>query len=224
MGTAMTRRLRWPIAGAVAFLGLAAGIAYATIPSGQGVYTACRLKEIGTIRLIDPSLPASNLQSHCTNLEVQFTFNAQGQPGVPGLKGDRGPAGADGAPGLKGDAGPAGATGPKGDPGPAGASDVDAYVYDAGGDFALRISPGMGLTSPSAGVYTVTLPTTIPQNALCTLITSITSDNDMAAATISAEQEFPLFGNSRIVHVRIRDVATHALVDRGWSMIAVDCG
>src|ERR1041384_3162293 len=126
MGTAMARRLRWPIVGAVAFLGLAAGIAYATIPRGQGVYTACRLKEIGTIRLIDPSLPGSNLQSHCTNLEVQFTFNAQGQPGVPALRGDPGPrgdpapAGADGAPVLKGD------------PGPAGASDVDAYLNDAG--------------------------------------------------------------------------------------------
>src|SRR3954471_4447254 len=73
------------------------GIAYATIPGSGGVYTACRLKDVGTIRLIDPTLSPSNLQSHCTALEVQFTFNAQGQQGVPGLKGDKGDPGAAGA-------------------------------------------------------------------------------------------------------------------------------
>src|SRR3954468_9325512 len=95
------------------------GIAYATIPGSAGIYTACRLKEVGTIRLIDPTLPSSNLQSHCTNLEVQFTFNTQGQQGVPGLKGDKGDPGAKGD---KGDPGPAGAAGAKGDKGDAGAA------------------------------------------------------------------------------------------------------
>ena len=36
----------------------AAGIAYATIPDGNGVFTACKLSATGTIRLIDPSLTA----------------------------------------------------------------------------------------------------------------------------------------------------------------------
>ena len=89
----------------VSLFGVLGGIAFAAIPNGQGVYTACRLKEVGTIRLIDPSLPASNLQSRCTSLEIQFTFNAQGQPGLPGAKGDAGSAGAPGAKGDKGDAG-----------------------------------------------------------------------------------------------------------------------
>ena len=35
-----------------------AGIAYATIPGAGAVYTACMLKNVGTVRLIDPSLPA----------------------------------------------------------------------------------------------------------------------------------------------------------------------
>jgi hypothetical protein len=39
--------------------------AYASIPDGSGVYTACLLKNVGTIRLIDPTLPASNPISHC---------------------------------------------------------------------------------------------------------------------------------------------------------------
>src|SRR4051794_33203943 len=111
-------------ASAVLFIVLG-GIAYATIPSSAGVYTACRLKEVGTIRLIDPTLPASNLQSHCTNLEVQFAFNTQGQQGVPGLKGDKGDPGAAGEKGEKGDPGPAGAAGGKGGKGDAGAAGAD---------------------------------------------------------------------------------------------------
>jgi len=109
-----------------ALFALAAGIAYATIPDGGKVYTACMLKNVGTIRLIDPSLPAHNLMSHCTPFETQVTWNQQGQagapgpqgpPGVKGDTGDTGPAGPQGPKGDTGDAGAAGAQGPKGDPG-----------------------------------------------------------------------------------------------------------
>src|SRR3954453_16075907 len=130
-------------ASAVLFIVLG-GIAYATIPSSAGVYTACRLKEVGTIRLIDPTLPASNLQSHCTNLEVQFAFNTQGQQGVPGLKGDKGDRGAAGPKGDKGDPGPpsaAGAKGEKGDPGPAGADGAPGAKGDKG-DAGADGAPG----------------------------------------------------------------------------------
>lgn len=68
----------------------AAGIAYAAIPDGGGVYTACMLNKVGTVRLIDPALPASNLMSHCTSVETQFTFNQRGQQGVPGVPGNDG--------------------------------------------------------------------------------------------------------------------------------------
>ena len=61
----------WKLAAAaVAVVALAgAGIAYATIPGGGGVYSGCMLKNVGTVRLIDPSLPASNCMSHCSSLE-----------------------------------------------------------------------------------------------------------------------------------------------------------
>jgi len=48
------------------------------------------LKNVGTVRLIDPSLPAANLVSHCTSLETQLTWNQQGQPGTPGTPGQNG--------------------------------------------------------------------------------------------------------------------------------------
>lgn len=79
------------VATAIAVAALAgAGIAYATIPGAGAVYTACMLKNVGTVRLIDPSLPASNLMSHCTSLETQMTWNQQGQPGTPGTPGQDG--------------------------------------------------------------------------------------------------------------------------------------
>ncbi len=53
--------------GAIVAAAIAGGVAYAAIPNGGGVYTACMLKGVGTIRLIDKSLPSTNLMSHCTD-------------------------------------------------------------------------------------------------------------------------------------------------------------
>lgn len=109
----------------VASLVAAGGIAYAAIPDSGGVYTACRLNATGTIRLIDPSLPASNLLGHCSSLETQITWNQKGQPGAAGATGARGPQGLKGdigPSGAQGPAGAAGATGPQGPKGDTGAS------------------------------------------------------------------------------------------------------
>jgi Gp5-like OB domain-containing protein len=88
----MRRRVAVVVVGAAALLGVA-GIAYATIPDGGAVYTACMLKNVGTIRLIDPSGPSGSLLSRCTGLETQITWNGKGQKGDPG---PAGPAGANG--------------------------------------------------------------------------------------------------------------------------------
>lgn len=77
------------LVGAVTLLAVG-GVAYATIPDGRGVYTACRLNGVGTIRLIDPSASSTSLLSHCTRLETQITWNQLGQ------KGDTGATGKDG--------------------------------------------------------------------------------------------------------------------------------
>jgi Phage Tail Collar Domain/Collagen triple helix repeat (20 copies) len=127
MSALIGRHSRRVVLIAGALLAFAGGIAYATIPDGSGVYTACMLKNVGTIRLIDPSLPASNLISHCTSLESKITFDQQGPPGPIGANGpagSAGPAGPAGPQGLQGDKGdtgaqgPQGPAGPKGDPGP----------------------------------------------------------------------------------------------------------
>jgi hypothetical protein len=83
------RRRRLAISVAVLFV-TAGGIAYATIPGSGNVYSACMLKSVGTIRLIDPSLPSSNLMSHCTALEAPISWSQQGQTGAAGAPGNAG--------------------------------------------------------------------------------------------------------------------------------------
>jgi Bacteriophage T4 gp5 C-terminal trimerisation domain len=94
----MKRRSVLALAVAVTLV-VAAGVAYASIPGSGGVYNACMLNGIGTIRLIDPSLPSSNLMSHCLGpkLETPIQWNQQGQKGDPGAPGAAGPAGKNGA-------------------------------------------------------------------------------------------------------------------------------
>ncbi|HEX5811286.1 MAG TPA: hypothetical protein VFY38_04230, partial [Pseudonocardia sp.] len=61
------------------------------------------LKNVGTIRLIDPSLPSGNLMRHCASLETQVSWNQLGQPGPAGpvgTKGDKGDPGPQGPPGA----------------------------------------------------------------------------------------------------------------------------
>jgi hypothetical protein len=135
--------------GAVLAALAAAGIAYATIPDANGVYTACKLNLTGTIRLIDPSLPTTSLLQHCTSLETQIGWNQQGQPGPAGPAGPQGAKGDAGPTGSAGPAGPAGPQGPKGDPGPAG---TGTLAYDTHGLPALG-GPLLGL--PPVGTVTI---------------------------------------------------------------------
>jgi hypothetical protein len=118
------RTHRKVLAAGVAVAALAAaGIAYATIPDANGVYTACKLNATGTIRLIDPSLGDGSLLGHCSSLETQISWNQKGQAGAPGPLGPQGAKGDPGPQGPKGDQGDPGVQGPKGDqgdPGPQG--------------------------------------------------------------------------------------------------------
>ena len=84
------RRLITLIAAALLAGAIAAGVSYATIPGPGNVYSACMLKGVGTIRLIDKSLPDSNLMSRCkTSLETEVSWNQAGQQGAAGPAGRR---------------------------------------------------------------------------------------------------------------------------------------
>src|SRR4051794_24494506 len=100
---------------------IAAGVAYAAVPDGNGVYTACKLNATGTIRLIDPAV--SGVLGRCNaSLETQISWNQKGQPGAAGAQG---PAGADGKDGLNGKDGAPGAAGIDGKDGAPGKDGAD---------------------------------------------------------------------------------------------------
>jgi hypothetical protein len=101
----LSRRTIAVCAAAVAMFAAVGGVALATSSDGGKVVTACMLKNVGTLRLIDPAQSASSLMSHCTALETQITWNQQGPAGAVGATG---PAGPQGATGPQGPAGPPG--------------------------------------------------------------------------------------------------------------------
>src|SRR5258707_14519242 len=85
-----------------------AGVAYATIPDSNGIYTACKLNATGTIRLVDPSLPSTSLLSHCTSVETQVSWNQVGHQGPQGSQVPKGDPGTNGTNGSNGAGGPTG--------------------------------------------------------------------------------------------------------------------
>src|SRR3954469_21348474 len=68
--------------GALAVTAMAGGVAYAKIAGPGTVYSACVLKGVGQMRLIDKSLPPTNPMSRCTDKETEISWNQEGQPGA----------------------------------------------------------------------------------------------------------------------------------------------
>src|SRR5205809_5280027 len=108
------KRLLATAAGMLVAVAIAGGVAYATIPAPDNVYSACMLKGLGTIRLIDKSLPSTNLMSHCTDKETEISWNQAGQRGPAGPQGAKGEPGAPGTNGTNGTNGTSGADGKDG--------------------------------------------------------------------------------------------------------------
>jgi hypothetical protein len=142
-----------------ALLALAGGIAYATIPDSNGVFTACKLNATGTIRLIDPSLGSTSLLGHCTSLETQISWNQQGQAGKDGASvksadaetlaaGSAASASFDPASGNVHFKIPKGDKGDKGDQGPQGPSGSTGPVADT---FVAENTSGKIFTLPGFG-------------------------------------------------------------------------
>lgn len=137
--TLRTRGLRMFL-GAAAIFVVAAGVAWAAIPSTGGVINGCYGTQNGGLRLID-----SEAGGACLNSETPISWNQvgpKGDPGIQGPKGDTGLQGPQGIQGPKGDTGPQGpqgVQGPKGDQGPQGVQgpqgppgSTDVRVYFGG--------------------------------------------------------------------------------------------
>jgi hypothetical protein len=88
---------RWAIGGTLVLSVVAAASAWAAIPGANGVISACYVKNVGLLRVID-----ADAGKKCTQLETPLAWNShgpkgdKGDPGPQGPKGDKGDAGAPG--------------------------------------------------------------------------------------------------------------------------------
>jgi len=137
-------RLRWLLVGAVVGAVLAGGAAIAAIPGADGVINGCYQKNVGNLRVIDPSAGDS-----CRPPEIAIRWS---QTGPQGPKGDTGPTGPQGPKGDTGATGATGATGPqgpKGDTGATGATGSQGPKGDTGATGATGPQGPKGDTGPT---------------------------------------------------------------------------
>jgi hypothetical protein len=110
---------------------LSAAVAFAQVPSQDGVIYGCYDGKTRLLRVVDSGVP-------CGKNEFALSWNQRGEPGVAGPQGAPGAQGPAGAPGSAGPAGPAGPqgavgpAGPQGDVGPAGPKGEKGDKGDAG--------------------------------------------------------------------------------------------
>ncbi len=161
MRTVRTRGLLALLAVAAALA--VAGVAYATIPDGNGVIHGCYAKSGGSLRVIDASV------TNCKSTETSLDWNVQGPAGPQGPQGPQG---------LQGDPGP---TGPQGPAGPAGPSGTSHAYAATGGQANYGFSPVkvQSLSLP-AGTYLVWATGTVSDSNMgtghdCTLVSGGTT-------------------------------------------------
>src|ERR687898_601427 len=95
-------RARWLLVGAVVGA-VGGGAALAAIPDSSGAINGCYQKNVGNLRVIDPSAGDS-----CRPSEIAISWSQTGPQGPPG---PQGPAGSPPPPGPAGGAGSPGAAG-----------------------------------------------------------------------------------------------------------------
>ena len=153
------RHLVAALVGAAVVLAVAGNLAWAAIPGGGGVYTACMLKNVGTVRLIDKSLPAGNLMSHCKPaLEVEVSWNQAGQQGIPGTPGANGSDGDDGVSPSVAQVAAGDANCPAGGAAITDAAGATAYVCNGQtGDDGADGDPFSGTFTSPSGEYSISV-------------------------------------------------------------------
>lgn len=151
-----TLRRRWrPLAlGAIVAVVVTAGIAFAAIPSANGVINACYRAaggdNQGQVRIVES-------ESQCRTNETPISWNQIGPTGPTGPVGPTGPQGPQGEKGDTGATGATGAQGPKGDTGaqgPAGPAGGAANMTSPNGLFKVEITnAGVVISGPGGTIH-----------------------------------------------------------------------
>jgi hypothetical protein len=146
-----SRRVRGAILAAVAAIGVTAAVAYAAVPSANGVINACYRAnggDQGQVRLVDDA-------DDCRRNEKHISWNQVGPRGPKGEKGDtgaQGPKGDTGSQGPRGETGPQGLRGlqgEKGDTGAAGPAGPQGLQGDKGETGAPGAAGPQGESGPA---------------------------------------------------------------------------
>ena len=163
MSLLTSRRSWWAALGAVAAAFAVSGIAYASIPSPDGVIHGCYTKSGGSLRVIDDSV------TNCKSGETSLNWNQTGA---------RGPTG---------QAGPTGVTGPSGPVGPQGPSSAQSisasFVPLSGKTTVATMNVG-------AGAYAIQTKTVVADDAaesvyvFCFLDVNNPADEDISATMV----------------------------------------
>jgi hypothetical protein len=133
------------VLGAAVF-GVVSGV-QAAIPDSSGVINGCYQKNVGNLRVIDPSAGDS-----CRPSEIAISWS---QTGPQGLQGPQGPKGDTGATGATGPQGPDGPQGPKGDTGTTGATGPQGPKGDTGATGTQGPKGDTGATGAPGGLNAV---------------------------------------------------------------------
>jgi len=202
-----------------AFLAVGAGIAYASIPDGDGVIHGCYNPETGALRVID-SDPLGPIKGQCGSAEKPLNWNQTGPVGPQGAPGSPGAPGPQGVPGPTGTRGPQGVPGPSGPPGPPGAAAKKTVSGVVNANGTIRAGSGFTVTHDGTGMWSVVFPVgTWPTGTVPSFVATC-NDGPFYAFTDPIE----MLGNGT-VRVRVWLWAPNAIsgpapVDRAFSFVA----
>lgn len=240
-------RRAWSLGGAAVAFAAAGSLAWAAIPGGNGLITACYDKTQGDLRVVETG-------AECRKYEHVLSWNERGVPGPTGptgaqgpqgdqgpqgeqgvqgergLQGEQGPAGADGAQGPTGETGPEGPrgfTGPTGPTGPAShlvdfKSSIVATFRQAGGEmtFAVKDSAMRIRIEREVAAYSDCTPATLGRRPVMSL-----QLRDSAGALVPVDATVPFVGlPTQLQSVRITAVTKEPVAPGTYkSVLLVGC-
>ena len=202
----MTRReLLCAAAGALSTTAVAASVAWAGIPGGDGTIQGCYGKTGGVLRVIDPARG-----QRCLAIEIPISWNQKGVRGEPGADGLPGKDGAPGEDGAKGDPGAQGPAGQQGAEGPAGADGIPG----APGPASLTALNGSACDPSGTGTEGAVSVVVNPDNSIAlscgpgdggqpppTSCSNTTPATALDIGAVSGDTGVPLAPGNRLDHV-----------------------
>lgn len=140
---------------------ISGGVAWASIPGGDGVIQGCYQKVAGNLRVVDNA-------NGCNPSELPIYWKQKGDRGPTGSAGPSGPQGQQGKQGDAGSRGPTGEGGPTGSRGPTGSGGTPGAAGARGptGPPGSAGAPGLAGLELVSGGYVTMSPYSVHQQSI----------------------------------------------------------